>query len=314
MSDLVTLGETMAVLSAPRAGRLRDMKSLRLSAAGSESNVAIGVCRLGYSASWTGRVGADELGQMILASLRAEGVDVSRTVIEPSVQTALMFKERRGPNVARVTYYRSGYAGSRLSTEDLDESLISAARVLHVTGITLALSETARAAAYAAVEIARSAAVPVSFDFNYRSALWAPEEAAGHFRSMAARSDLVFAGEEELAIITPDNLLEGARRLAEGGKRAVVVTRGPKGAFSVTDSGVHEEPARSVVVVDPVGAGDAFVAGYIAGTLDGLDAPSRLALACATGAYAVTVLGDWEGLPTREDLALMSRDEGTTIR
>ena len=150
------------------------MKSLRLSAAGSESNVAIGVCRLGYSASWTGRVGADELGQMILASLRAEGVDVSRTVIEPSVQTALMFKERRGPNVARVTYYRSGYAGSRLSTEDLDESLISAARVLHVTGITLALSETARAAAYAAVEIARSAAVPVSFDFNYRSALWPP--------------------------------------------------------------------------------------------------------------------------------------------
>jgi 2-dehydro-3-deoxygluconokinase len=314
MSDVVTLGETMAVLAAPRAGRLRDMKSLRLSAAGSESNVAIGVCRLGYSASWTGRVGADELGQMILALLRAEGVDVSRSVIEPSVQTALMFKERRGPNVARVTYYRRGYAGSRLSIEDLDESLISAARVLHVTGITLALSETARAAAYRAVEIARSAAVPVSFDFNYRSALWTPEQAAGHFRSMAAQSDLVFAGEEELAIVAPDNPLATARRLAEGGNRAVVVKRGPKGAFSVTDDGVHEEPALSVVQVDPVGAGDAFVAGYIAGTLDGLDAPSRLALACATGAYAVTVLGDWEGLPTREDLVLMSRDEGTTIR
>ena len=186
MSEVVTLGETMAVLAAPRAGRLRDMKSLQLSAAGSESNVAIGVCRLGYSASWTGRVGADELGQMILALLRAEGVDVSRSVIEPSVQTALMFKERRGPNVARVTYYRRGYAGSRLSIEDLDESLISAARVLHVTGITLALSETARSATYRAVEIARSAAVPVSFDFNYRSALWPPEEAAGHFRSMVA--------------------------------------------------------------------------------------------------------------------------------
>ena len=228
MSDVVTLGETMAVLAAPRAGRLRDMKSLRLSAAGSESNVAIGVCRLGYSASWTGRVGADELGQMILALLRAEGVDVSRSVIEPSVQTALMFKERRGPNVARVTYYRRGYAGSRLSIEDLDESLISAARVLHVTGITLALSETARAAAYGAVEIARSAAVPVSFDFNYRSALWTPEEAAGHFRSMAARSDLVFAGEEELAIVAPGNPLAGARRLAEGGNRAVVVKRGPR--------------------------------------------------------------------------------------
>src|SRR5271156_4321661 len=112
----------MALLSAPRVGRLRDMKSLRLSAAGSESNVAIGVSRLGYSASWTGRVGADELGQMILTSLRAEGVDVSTSIVDPSAQTALMFKERRGPNVARVTYYRRGYAGSRLSVDDLDET------------------------------------------------------------------------------------------------------------------------------------------------------------------------------------------------
>ncbi len=314
MSDLVTLGETMALLSAPRVGRLRDMKSLRLSAAGSESNVAIGVSRLGYSASWTGRVGADELGQMILTSLRAEGVDVSTSIVDPSAQTALMFKERRGPNVARVTYYRRGYAGSRLSVDDLDETLISAARILHVTGITLGLSDTARAAAYRAVEIARSAAVPVSFDFNYRAALWAPAEAAEQFRSMSALADLVFAGEDELAIVEPDDLVEGARRLAGDGERAVVVKRGPKGALAVTDGAVHEEPARNVVAVDPVGAGDAFVAGYMVGTFDGLDVPGRLAMASATGAYAVTVLGDWEGMPSREDLALMSREEGTTIR
>ena len=303
MSDLVTLGETMALLSAPRVGRLRDMKSLRLSAAGSESNVAIGVSRLGYSASWTGRVGADELGQMILTSLRAEGVDVSTSIVDPSAQTALMFKERRGPNVARVTYYRRGYAGSRLSVDDLDETLISAARMLHVTGITLGLSNTARVAAYRAVEIARSAAVPVSFDFNYRAALWAPTEAAEQFRSMSALADLVFAGEDELAIVEPDDLLEGARRLAGDGERAVVVKRGPKGALAVTDGAVHEEAARNVVAVDPVGAGDAFVAGYMVGTFDGLDVPGRLAMASATGAYAVTVLGDWEGMPSREDLA-----------
>jgi 2-dehydro-3-deoxygluconokinase len=314
VSDLVTLGETMALLAAPRVGRLRDMRSLRLSAAGSESNVAIGVSRLGYNASWTGRVGHDELGQMILTTLRAEGVDVSRSVVDPEAQTALMFKERRGPNVARVTYYRRGYAGSRLSTDDLDEALIKSARLLHVTGITLALSESARAATYRAVEMARSAAVPVSFDFNYRSALWSPDEAAVEFRSMTGKADLVFAGEEELAIVAPDDLVEGARRLADGGARAVVVKRGPKGAFSVTESGLHEELPRSVVAVDPVGAGDAFVAGYIVATFDGLDVQGRLAMGSAAGAYAVTMLGDWEGMPTREDLVLMSREEGTTIR
>lgn len=314
MFDVVTLGETMAVLSAPRVGRLRDMDCLRLSSAGSESNVAIGVCRLGYKASWVGRVGADELGQMILATLRAEGVDVSKAVIDPTTSTALMFKEMRIPNRARVTYYRRGLAGSRLCTDDLDDGLIKAARVLHVTGITLALSSTARAAAYEAVDIARSAGVPVSFDFNYRSALWPPEEAVEHFRAMSARADIVFASEHELGTVAPEDPVEAARRLAGDGARTVVVKRGPKGAFSVTPDGINEEPARTVTAVDPVGAGDAFVAGYLAGRLDGLGSSGCLSMGCASGAFAVTVVGDWEGLPDRHDLLLMSEEEGTTLR
>jgi 2-dehydro-3-deoxygluconokinase len=314
MTDLVTLGETMAMLAAPRVGRLRDMRSLDVSAAGAESNVAIGVTRLGYGAAWIGRVGADEFGQLILAALRAEAVDVSGAVVDPAAQTGLMFKERRSPNVVRVTYYRRGLAGSLLCAGDIDADLIASARVLHVTGITLALSESAREAACAAVEIARSAGVLVSFDFNYRSALWAPAAAAEQFRAMAARADLVFAGEDELAIVEPGDLLAGARRLAGDGERTVIIKRGSRGALCVTGGAVHEEPARSVVAVDPVGAGDAFVAGYLAATLDGLGHPARLAMGCATGAHAVTVPGDWEGLPTREDLLLWSLAEGTTLR
>jgi 2-dehydro-3-deoxygluconokinase len=314
MFDVVTLGETMAVLSAPRVGRLRDMGCLRLSSAGSESNVAIGVCRLGYTSSWIGRVGADELGHMILATLRAEGVDVSKAMMDPTAATALMFKEMRIPNRARVTYYRRGLAGSRLSVDDLDDSLIRAARVLHVTGITLALSGTARSAAYEAVEIAKSAGVTVSFDLNYRSALWPPEEAVEHFRPVSALADIVFASEHELAILAPEDPVDGARRLAGDGDRTVVVKRGPKGAFSVSPEGINEEPAPSVTAIDPVGAGDAFVAGYLAATLDGLDSPGCLSMGCATGAFAVTVVGDWEGLPDRQDLVLMSQQEGTTLR
>lgn len=314
MIDVVTMGETMALLTTPRVGRLRDMRELLLSAGGAESNVAIGVVRLGYSASWLGRVGDDEPGQLILALLRAEGVDVSRSVADPSVQTSLMIKERRCPGLERVSYYREGYAGSRLCPEDVDEELIAHARVLHVSGITLALSASARAAVYRAVEIARAAGVVVSFDFNYRSSLWSREDACQQITALARHANIVFAGEDELDILGEGEPTGQARLLSAGGERIVVVKRGEKGALSVEGDIVHEAPARPVSVVDPIGAGDAFVAGYLAALLDGLDAAGRLTLACATGAYAVTIAGDWEGMPSRADLRLSEQAEGGTLR
>jgi 2-dehydro-3-deoxygluconokinase len=314
VSDVVTLGETMALLTTPRVGRLRDMPELLMGIAGSESNVAIGICRLGYRASWIGRVGADEFGELILASLRREGVDVAGSVVDGAVHTAIMFKERRTPAVSRVTYYREGYAGSRLGPEDLDESLIGAARIVHVTGITLALSKTARAAAYRAVEIGRAAGALISFDFNYRAALWPPDEAARSLRDMALRSDLVFASDDEVALLGGEDPISIAQSLTGGGERAVIVKRGAKGAVSVRGADIHDEPALAVTAIDVVGAGDAFVAGYLAGVLDGAAERDCLRLGCATGAHAVTVLGDWEGLPSRDDLVLLQHAAGTTLR
>ncbi|HTX62435.1 MAG TPA: sugar kinase [Acidimicrobiales bacterium] len=314
MTDLVTIGETMALLSAPKVGRLRDMHDLGLSAAGSESNVAIGVRRLGYRSSWIGRVGGDELGGLVLSKLRSEDVDVERAVVDQEAQTALMFKERRSGNVVKVVYYRRGYAGSRLSKTDVDPELIESARALHVTGITLGLSTSAREAVKHAVEIARAAGVLVSFDLNYRAALWTRAEAAVEFGAIAKGCDVVFAGEEELAVLGSHGAAEMARRLVESGARAVVVKRGSKGAFSLTETGVHERTGPAVTVVDPVGAGDAFVAGYLAATFDGLDPGGRLALGCAAGAYAVTIAGDWEGMPSRGDIELLAVAEGTTLR
>ena len=312
---LVTLGETMALLASPEIGRLRDMTSLRLSIGGSESNVAIGAARLGQSAAWIGRVGDDEFGQMILATLRREGVDVTAAVTDPAAPTAIMLKERRTAEVVRVSYYRKDYAGSRLSPEDLDEELIGSARVLHVTGITLGLSESARAAAYAAVETARARGVLVSFDFNYRSALWTRAEAASEFRDMSSRADLIFAGEDELAVVDGDaGTIEVARKLAAETNRQVVIKRGELGAMCVTWDGIHEQPAVRVRAIDSVGAGDAFVAGYLTGLLAGADMTERLRQACAAGAFAVTVIGDWEGAPGRSDLALLTFDVGTTLR
>ncbi|MHB1973515.1 MAG: sugar kinase [Acidimicrobiales bacterium] len=341
MSDIVTLGETMVLLSAPRVGRLRDMTSLDLGVAGAESNVAIGAVRLGYTASWIGRVGSDELGALVLATLRRERVDVSASVVDSGAPTALMVKERRIADLVRVSYYRSGLAGSRLCAGDVDERLVAGARVLHITGITPALGASALGAVQRAVAIARGAGALVSFDVNYRSALWTPAVAAPVLREMARHADVVFAGEDELALLDgrgatgeerasssgkdgadgeskPDRAsvgdLEAARRVSGGTERTVVVKRGAAGATSVGPAGTFDEPAVPVVAVDPVGAGDAFVAGYLAALLDGADEQRRLALGCRAGAFAVSVLGDFEGLPSRDDLALLDRGAGTTIR
>lgn len=313
MSDLVTIGEATALFSAPTVGRLRDTRQLDVSIAGTESNVSIGFCRLGRTSSWIGRVGDDEFGQLILKTLRGEGVDVTAAIIDESHQTALMIKERSAENVVRVTYYRRGYAGSSLARDDLDPRLIEAAKVLHVTGITMALSDTAREAVHCAVQIAKEAGVLVSLDFNFRSRLWSPEEAASALRPLALLADVIFMGEDELFILGDDPLNDPVA-LSEGGRREVVITRGSRGATAITSSGVINEAAVSVHPVDPVGAGDAFVAGYLVASLDGLDTVHRLKMGCASGAFAASRRGDWECLPYRDDLTLMLHESGTTLR
>jgi 2-dehydro-3-deoxygluconokinase len=324
MTDLVGVGETMALLASPQIGRLRDSCSLRLSTGGAESNVVIGMQRLGYRTAWVGRVGADELGERILADLRREGVDVSGAVVDEHAATGLMIKERPMASVFRVNYYRKGFAGSRLGPADLPAALLSGARIVHVTGISLGLSTTAAAAVDRAIDLAGSGGALVSFDLNYRSALWTPEEAAPRLRETALRADLVFAGEDELALMADKReaahgsqaevALAVAEKLTDGGSRRIVIKRGREGARTLGPDGVVDVPAFTVTEVDPVGAGDAFVAGYLAGELDGLDVQACLRLGCAAGGFVVMQLGDYEGLPSRSDLALLDHDFGTIFR
>jgi 2-dehydro-3-deoxygluconokinase len=301
---LVTLGETMGVMVPAVPGQLHRGAGLRLSIAGAESNVAIGVRRLGGPATWIGRVGQDEIGDLILRELRAEEV-TARAVRDPA-PTGLMLKTSRAAGVTRVSYYRAGSAGSRLSPADLDEALIASAGVLHVTGITPALGRDPAAAVDAAVEIARGAGVPVSLDLNYRAALWDAATAGAALRDLARRADILFAGEREAALLAEaTGAAELARELAGLGPRHVLIKRGHRGSVAWIDGEQHEQPAVPVLAVDPVGAGDAFVAGYLAELLAGQDPPARLATAAAAGAFVVTLSGDWEGLPTRPDLDLL---------
>ncbi|MDX2391036.1 MULTISPECIES: sugar kinase [unclassified Streptomyces] len=306
MTALVTLGEAMAVLAADRPGPLASGTSLRLGFAGAEATVAIGVSRLGHAASWTGRVGADSAGTMILAGLRGEAVDVTRARVDEAAPTGLMLRERRTPDHTRVTYYRRGLAGARLDPEDIDPELIAQARILHVTGITPALGDGPRAAVRRAVELARAAGVTVSLDLNYRARLWTREEAAAELTHLVSRADIVFAGPDEASLVVPEaEPADMGRTLLDLGPREAVLKLGARGALAVTRGGEAVQDILPVTLVDPIGAGDAFVAGYLAGLLDGTDLPGRLLLAATCGAFAVAAAGDWEGLPRRAELDLL---------
>ena len=179
MSAVVTVGETMALLDVPASGRLGAGSALPVGIGGAESNVAIGLARLGVDCSWVSRVGDDALGTFVTRESRAEAVRVT-AVRDPDAPTGLMLKEHRNARPSRVRYYRAGSAASRLSAADVDavSDEIGAAVVLHLTGITAALGASPLAAVQRAMEVARAAGTLVSFDVNHRATLWRDETAA----------------------------------------------------------------------------------------------------------------------------------------
>ncbi len=299
MLDVVTLGESMIQLVPMRAGRLRHARRFERFVAGAESNTAIGLARLGHRAGWISRLGAGEFGAAVKASIRGEGVDVSQVIHDEAASTGVYFKERRRAGATYVHYYRARSAASGLRPEDLDPTYIQQATYLHLTGITPALSASCRAAVRQAVALARKAGVLVSFDPNIRQKLWPPEEARPVLLSLLAEVDLVLTGAGEAELLAGEADPEAAaRKLLEAGPSLVVVKQGAQGALAVSEDVAAERGALSVDVVEPIGAGDAFNAGFLAGQLRGWDLDASLRLGNVAGALAMTAPGDVEGLPT----------------
>lgn len=293
----------MGLFSTDRVGPLRPGNSFSMSFGGSESNVAIGVSRLGGSATWMGMVGADPMGDVILRELRAEGVAVVAGRHD-SAPTAIMLKDHPVATQTRVQYYRTDGAGSQFALADLDLEAVRAAAVLHVTGITAALSEHLTELMITVMEVARRAGTLVSFDLNYRAKLWSSSRARAAYRSLLPYADLVFAGntEAEIALDRTGDPTTLAAALATYGPGQVVVTLGADGALALIDGQEHRAPGIEVTAVDTVGAGDAFVAGYLTALLSGAEPLERLQLGNTLGAHICQVPGDWEGLPHRQDL------------
>lgn len=302
-SGVVTFGETMALITSGNYGPLQHTKSLSLGIGGAESNVAIALSRLGEVATWIGKVGCDPFGDLVLREIQAEGVHVIG-LRDPGSPTGLMFKERRTATETRVWYYRVDSAGSHLGVADIAPNVIRTSAILHVTGISPALSAQMFALTEYAIGVAEEAGTIVSLDLNYRSKLWSPENARDAYRRLIPHADIVFGGNDEAAIALgrEDSPLGLAHGLVGMGASQAVVKLGPLGAVAVVDGEEHQHVAMPIEPIDTVGAGDAFVAGYLSEFLRGAPAPVRLSAGIMVASHVCLVPGDWEGLPRRDEL------------
>ena len=291
----------MVLITPTEKGRLRHASRVELRIGGAESNVAIALARLGFSVGWVSWLGDDELGELILHRIRGEGVDTSQVKRVEGAPTGLYLRERVGSTV-RTYYYRSGSAASRMRPSAFDPEYLASAKILHLTGITPALSASCRAFTVWAIEEARRRNLMVSFDVNYRSRLWSPEDARAFVEQIAAYVDVLFVSSEEASVLWGDASPDLLWRLTALGPEEVILMQGAEGASALVNREVVTQEAYSVTEVDPIGAGDAFVAGYLAGKLWGLAPGKRLQVGCAMGAFSVMTLGDYEGLPSRGEL------------
>ncbi|MEM5008716.1 sugar kinase [Priestia megaterium] len=302
--DVVTIGETMVLFTPESTGLMRYAHQFNRNFGGAESNVAIGLSRMGHRAGWISRVGDDEFGRAMVSFIQGEGVDVSQVIIDSDAPTGIYFKEFRRTNDVRVYYYRKLSAASRLRNGDINKDYLAKTKYLHITGITPALSNSCYEAIFYAINLAKSQGVKVVFDPNLRKKLWSEEKARETLLAIASEADIILPGIEEGEFMFGEKDTDAiGKRFLDLGAKLVVLKVGEKGSVAYTTKEKISVPGFVVgQVVDPVGAGDAFAAGFLSGQLDGLSLKESLRRGNALGAMATMANGDVEGLPDREEI------------
>ncbi len=311
MLEFITIGETCAVMASKSIGRMRYSDRFELRPGGAEGTVAVGVKRLGHTAGWISQLGEDELGHYILSFIQGEGVDVSTVRMVPDKQTGLFVRERLPMGEARHFYYRTDSAFSEIEPGALQEDYISSAKMLHITGITPALSKTCRRTIDAAVEIAKKHHLTITFDPNLRLKLWSVDEARPIIEKLMVSADYVLPGLEEMHSLYGVQPVERLlNRLHEIGCERIVLKLGKEGAILSLPSGTDTLAGYPVdSPVDLMGAGDAFAAGFIAGILKGMTPKDSVDLANFVAGMSIRLPGNIESLPTWDEVNRAQKGE-----
>jgi len=297
-TDLFTFGEALSVFISTDTDSVMSAKTFERVTAGAEVNVAVAISRLGLKSQYFSRFGNDQLGSVMLADIAAEGVDVSLAKRVNSYTGAMVRNPGKSAPV-ELSYLRKGSAASTIEPADILDSYISSTRWLHVTGITCAISHSGANTVKIALEKATAMNIKSSFDLNIRRKLWSEEDAKKVLAPLAKNVDLLIGGEDE------DQAVFGAQEpknvLAEANKRGckiAVMTKGDQKMRYSIDGNYAELTPPKVLAVDPVGSGDAFTGGVIAGLLSGMSAQQALEQGSICGASVASMFGDWTGIPT----------------
>ncbi|ULT57021.1 sugar kinase [Neobacillus drentensis] len=309
-ADVVTIGESMVLFQPMGEKGIKYESLFTKSLAGAESNVAIGLTRLGKNVRWISKVGNDPFGDFILSTLAGEGVDVSHALRDEGSPTAVYFKETKAFGDPTVYYYRKNSAASKLEPSDVGPEWLEGARHLHVTGITPALSENAAAAIRKTMELAREMGLTISLDPNLRRKLWSEEQARRVLLSLIPLCDVFLPGVEEADFLIGKQSIEDyGKQFLEMGPKVVAVKLGAEGSIGfIEGNSMKAAPHAVQQVIDTVGAGDAFAAGFVSVFLDNQTSMTPASLEKALnranimGALATQFKGDWEGIPALEEL------------
>src|SRR5262245_8578428 len=296
--DLVALGEVMVRLAAPPPYRLEQTSTLEVQVGGAEANVAAACARLGLSTALISALPADHVwGDRTVRQLTGQGVDCAGVIRRPASRMGIYFLEYgAAPRPVRVLYDRRDSALSRLTPDEVDWSLVRAARLLHLSGITPALGQNLRAVVHRAIDEAAGAGVAVAFDVNYRSRLWSPKEARACFAEVFPRLDYLFVGSDDVETVfelsgAPEAMLQGLAAIAP--KATIALTLGEAGSAVLAEGAVVRPSRRyAVEVVDRLGAGDGYAAGFLWARLSGRGIQAATDAAAALASLKCTIWGD----------------------
>ena len=315
--DVTSLGEIMVRLSVPTGERLDDAESLTMEIGGAEGNLSIALARLGRSVAWLGRLPLNSLGEYVVRTLRADGVNVSGVRRTARERVGLYFIEYAStPRNINVIYDRADSAAAKMSPSDVDWDLLLDTRILHLTGITPALSSSCRDIVRECFARARSSGIRVSFDVNFRSKLWNASHAGATLRPFMEQADVLFCKSSDAAALfgcggSATEQIAQLKKMTSA--QTIYLTCGEAGALLSHAGTISSQRALPVTIIDRVGSGDAFAAGALDGILDG-DPHEGLRRGIALAAIALSQLGD-RVLSSRAELeAVLMRQDGDISR
>ncbi|PIC63815.1 2-keto-3-deoxygluconate kinase [Sporosarcina sp. P13] len=296
--NVLTIGDAMITMNPITTGPMRFVTHFERKMGGAELNFAIGCSRLGLNSKWISRLGRDEFGQVIYNFARGEGIDVSTVDFVDGYSTSVNFKEIRENGEGKTFYYRQQSPILTLEVDDIHEHFLDSINLVHITGVFLAIDPQNLAIAKRLLTLANEKNIPVSFDPNIRLKLWTIEDARKAYLEIFSQIDILLTGLDELHLILGDSSEQSLINFANEYNIADLVIKDSSAGSRLYRNGQwFTSPAFNVPVIDTVGAGDGFDAGYVYSYLHQFEPTEALQFANGVGALVVSVSGDNEGLP-----------------